>query len=409
MHTKSAKLKDVCYDIRGPVIAEAARLEAAGEHILKLNIGNPAPFGFTAPPALLDAIGANLHQSQGYCDAKGLPAARELISRHYQAKGVARASAEHIYIGNGVSELIQMSLQALVNNGDEILLPAPDYPLWTACTVLAGGNAVHYHCDESNGWQPDLDDIRSKITPRTRGLVVINPNNPTGAVYSKAMLQALIEIAREHQLVLFADEIYDQILYDGAVHHPMAALSDDVVTLTFNGLSKAYLAAGFRQGWLMVSGNTDNARDYIEGLNMLANMRLCANVPSQHALVAALGEPDSIQPLLLPTGRLCQQRDLAFEMLSNIEGVSCVKPQGGLYLFPRLDPKRFAISDDEGLVLDLLRKEHILLVQGTGFHYPTPDHLRIVFLPPKDVLTDAISRFGHYLDQRAEAVATSAA
>ncbi|MED5525984.1 MAG: pyridoxal phosphate-dependent aminotransferase [Pseudomonadota bacterium] len=409
MHTKSAKLKHVCYDIRGPVIVEAARMEAAGEQILKLNIGNPAPFGFTAPKALLDAIGANLHSSQGYCDAKGLPPARELISNHYQAMGVNRTSIDHIFIGNGVSELIQMSLQALVDNGDEILLPAPDYPLWTACTVLAGGNAVHYRCDESNGWQPDLDDIRAKITPRTKGLVVINPNNPTGAVYSKEMLLALVDIAREHKLVLFADEIYDQILYDDAVHHPMAALSDDVLTLTFNGLSKAYLAAGFRQGWLMVSGDTSKARDYLEGLNMLANMRLCANVPSQHALLAALGDPASIKPLLLPTGRLCQQRDLAFDLLSQIEGVSCVKPKGGLYLFPRLDPKRFAINNDESLVLDLLRKERILLVQGTGFHYPSPDHVRIVFLPPPEVLSDAITRFGHYLDGLAESVKTSAA
>lgn len=409
MHKKSAKLKHVCYDIRGPVIVEAARLEAAGEHILKLNIGNPAPFGFTAPPALLDAIGANLHQSQGYCDARGLGQARELVARHYRTKGVTQASADQVFIGNGVSELIQMSLQALVDNGDEILLPAPDYPLWTACTVLAGGNAVHYRCDEGSGWQPDLDDIRAKITPRTKGLVVINPNNPTGAVYEKGLLLELIQIAREHKLVLFADEIYDQILFDGAVHYPMAALSEDVLTLTFNGLSKAYLAAGFRQGWMMVSGDLNLAHDYLEGLSMLANMRLCANVPSQHALLAALADPESIKPLLLPQGRLCQQRDLAYDMLTSIKGVSCVKPKGALYLFPRLDPKRFAISDDQGLVLDLLRKEKMLLVQGTGFHYPTPDHLRIVFLPPTEVLTDAMGRFGRYLDRLAESVSSSAA
>ncbi|WKE67185.1 pyridoxal phosphate-dependent aminotransferase [Gallaecimonas kandeliae] len=409
MHKKSAKLKHVCYDIRGPVIVEAARMEAAGEQILKLNIGNPAPFGFTAPPALLEAIGANLHQSQGYCDAKGLGQARELVASHYRRQGVRQAAAENIFIGNGVSELIQMSLQALLDDGDEILLPAPDYPLWTACTVLAGGKAVHYRCDEGSGWQPDLEDIRAKITPRTKGLVVINPNNPTGAVYEKAMLEALIQIAREHQLVLFADEIYDQILYDGAVHHPMAALSDDVLTLTFNGLSKGYLAAGFRQGWLLVSGPLHQAQDYLEGLSMLANMRLCANVPSQHALLAALGDPKSIQPLLLPTGRLCQQRDLAWDMLTSIKGVSCVKPKGALYLFPRLDPKRFAISDDQGLVLDLLRQEKILLVQGTGFHHPSPDHLRIVFLPPQAVLQDAIGRFGRYLDRLAESVGSSAA
>lgn len=409
MYHKSAKLSHVCYDIRGPVMAEAARMETAGDSILKLNIGNPASFGFTAPEPLLAAIRDNLQHSQGYCDAKGLASARMAIARHYQRRGVKNADAEQVLLGNGVSELIQISLQALLNDGDEVLLPSPDYPLWTACTTLSGGTPVHYHCDEGADWQPDLADIRRKITPRTRALVVINPNNPTGAVYEKAMLEALVAIAREHQLVLFADEIYDQILYDDAVHYPLASLSEDVLTLTFNGLSKAYLAAGFRQGWLLVSGDLSQAKDYLEGLNILASMRLCASVPAQHAVVAAMAEPGSIQSMLLPQGRLLAQRDLAYQMLTSIKGVSCVKPRGALYLFPRLDPRRFAISSDEALVLDLLKKEQMLLVQGSGFHYPNPDHLRIVFLPDRSQLADAMTRLGRYLEQRATAVATDSA
>jgi alanine-synthesizing transaminase len=396
---KSVKLANVCYDIRGPVLARAKQMEEEGQRIVKLNIGNPAPFGFMAPEEMVQDVIRNLPDASGYCDSKGLFAARKAIMHYTQQKQVPGVQIEDIYIGNGVSELIVMALQALLNNGDEVLIPAPDYPLWTAAVSLSGGMPRHYHCDESAGWLPDLDDIRDKINPRTRAIVVINPNNPTGALYPEAWLQALIEIARQHQLIIYADEIYDKVLYDGAQHTAMASLSEDVLCLTFNGLSKNYRACGYRAGWMVVSGEKSHAQDYIEGLNILASMRLCANVPAQHAIQTALGGYQSIDDLVLPTGRLGKQRDLAFELLTAIPGVHCVKPQAALYLFPRLDPEIYPITDDEQFVLEFLLEEKVLLVQGTGFNWPHPDHLRIVFLPHEDDLTDAIGRFAHFLER----------
>jgi alanine-synthesizing transaminase len=396
---KSVKLANVCYDIRGPVLARAKQMEEEGQRIVKLNIGNPAPFGFMAPEEMVQDVIRNLPDASGYCDSKGLFAARKAIMHYTQQKQVPGVQIEDIYIGNGVSELIVMALQALLNNGDEVLIPAPDYPLWTAAVSLSGGMPRHYHCDESSGWLPDLDDIRDKINPRTRAIVVINPNNPTGALYPEAWLQALIEIARQHQLIIYADEIYDKVLYDGAQHTAMASLSEDVLCLTFNGLSKNYRACGYRAGWMVVSGEKSHAQDYIEGLNILASMRLCANVPAQHAIQTALGGYQSIDDLVLPTGRLGKQRDLAFELLTAIPGVHCVKPQAALYLFPRLDPEIYPITDDEQFVLEFLLEEKVLLVQGTGFNWPHPDHLRIVFLPHEDDLTDAIGRFAHFLER----------
>ena len=394
---KSTKLADVCYEIRGPVLAEANRLEEEGHRILKLNIGNPAPFGFEAPEELLRDVIHNLPASQGYCDSKGLYSARKAVMQDCQRQGIANVHVNDITIGNGVSELIAMSMQALLNDGDEMLLPAPDYPLWTAVVKLSGGVPVHYRCDESEGWQPDLDDLRAKTTKRTRGIVVINPNNPTGAVYSKATLEAITEWARRRNLVQFADEIYSKIVYDGTVHHPLAALSDDVLTVTFNGLSKAYRVAGFRSGWMVVSGPTERARDYIEGLDILASMRLCANVPTQHAIQGALGGYQSINEYIVPGGGLYEQRRVAHSMLNQIEGVSCVEPGGAFYVFPRLDRERFNIVDDERFVLDLLRKERILVVQGSAFNIDTPDHFRLVFLPRAEDLTHALVRIGDFL------------
>jgi alanine-synthesizing transaminase len=396
---KSVKLANVCYDIRGPVLARAKQMEEEGQRIVKLNIGNPAPFGFMAPEEMVQDVIRNLPDASGYCDSKGLFAARKAIMHYTQQKQVPGVQIEDIYIGNGVSELIVMALQALLNNGDEVLIPAPDYPLWTAAVSLSGGMPRHYHCDESSGWLPDLDDIRDKITPRTRAIVVINPNNPTGTLYPEAWLLALIEIARQHQLIIYADEIYDKVLYDGARHTAIASLSEDVLCLTFNGLSKNYRACGYRAGWMVVSGEKSHAQDYIEGLNILASMRLCANVPAQHAIQTALGGYQSIDDLVLPTGRLGKQRDLAFELLTAIPGVHCVKPQAALYLFPRLDPEIYPITDDEQFVLEFLLEEKVLLVQGTGFNWPHPDHLRIVFLPHEDDLTDAIGRFAHFLER----------
>ena len=394
---KSTKLADVCYEIRGPVLAEANRLEQEGHRILKLNIGNPAPFGFEAPEELLRDVIHNLPASQGYCDSKGLYSARKAVMQDCQRQGIANVGVNDITIGNGVSELIAMSMQALLNDGDEILLPAPDYPLWTAVVKLSGGVPVHYRCDESEGWQPDFDDLRAKTTKRTRGIVVINPNNPTGAVYSKATLEAITEWARRRNLVQFADEIYSKIVYDGAVHHPLAALSDDVLTVTFNGLSKAYRVAGFRSGWMVVSGPTERARDYIEGLDILASMRLCANVPTQHAIQGALGGYQSINEYIVPGGGLYEQRRVAHSMLNQIEGVSCVEPGGAFYVFPRLDRERFNIVDDERFVLDLLRQERILVVQGSAFNIDAPDHFRLVFLPRAEDLTHALVRIGDFL------------
>ncbi len=394
---KSSKLENVCYDIRGPVLKEAKRLEEEGNKVLKLNIGNPAPFGFDAPDEILVDVIRNLPTSQGYCDSKGLYTARKAIMQHYQARDMHDITVEDIYIGNGVSELIQQAMQALLNTGDEMLIPAPDYPLWTASVSLSGGSAVHYLCDEEAGWFPDLDDIRSKITPRTRGLVIINPNNPTGAVYSKEILLELVEIARQHNLIIFSDEIYDKILYDAAQHHSIAALAPDLLTVTFNGLSKTYRVAGFRQGWMVLNGPKKHAKGYIEGLEMLASMRLCANVPMQHAIQTALGGYQSISEFIKPGGRLFEQRNRAWELINEIPGVSCVKPSGALYMFPRIDARRFNILDDQKLVLDLLLQEKVLLVQGSAFNWPAPDHLRIVTLPSVDILESAIGKFGRFL------------
>ena len=394
---QSRKLEDVCYDIRGPVLEEAKRLEDEGRRIIKLNIGNPAPFGFEAPDEILVDVVRNLSQSQGYCDSQGLLSARTAIVQHYQQRGIDSVDVDDIWLGNGVSELITMALQAMLDNGDEVLVPAPDYPLWTASTSLAGGTPVHYLCDESAGWLPDLDHLRSRISPRTKAIVVINPNNPTGAVYPREVLDEIAAIAREHHLVVLADEIYDKILFDDAVHHPMARVAPDVFTLTFNGLSKAYRVAGFRAGWLMVSGPKQHATSYLEGISILANMRLCANVPAQHAIQVALGGRQSIRELVLPGGRLLEQRDAALAALAQLPGVSCVKPSGSLYVFPRLDPAVYPIKDDQQFVLDLLRAQHVLVVQGTGFNWPHPDHLRIVTLPRADDLTEAIGRIGDFL------------
>jgi alanine-synthesizing transaminase len=394
---KSKKLADVCYDIRGPVLEEATRLEDEGHRILKLNIGNPAPFGFETPDEILQDVIRLLPESQGYCESKGLYSARKAVMQNCQQIGIPDVEIEDIYLGNGASELITMSLHALVNNGDEILIPAPDYPLWTASVSLAGGKPVHYICDEQADWFPDIDDIRSKINPNTKAIVIINPNNPTGAVYSKELLEQIIAIAREHQLVIFSDEIYDKILFDDAKHIPMGSLAKDVLCLTFNGLSKAYRLAGFRSGWMIISGLKHKAKDYIEGLDILASMRLCANVPAQHAIQTALGGYQSINDLILPGGRLLEQRNLAFDLLNQIPGVSCVKPKGAIYMFPRLDPKVFNINNDEQLVLDFLQQEKILLVQGTAFNWQQPDHLRIVFLPRVDDLSRALTKLNTFL------------
>jgi alanine-synthesizing transaminase len=394
---QSRKLADVCYDIRGPVLEEAKRLEDEGRRIIKLNIGNPAPFGFNAPEEILLDVIRNLPAAQGYSDSQGLFSARTAVVQHYQSQGIDITDVDDVWLGNGVSELISMALQAMLDNGDEVLIPAPDYPLWTASTSLAGGRPVHYLCDESNDWLPDLDDLAAKITARTKAIVVINPNNPTGAVYPRWVLERIADLARTHGLVIMADEIYDKILYDDAVHHTFGAVAPDVFTLTFNGLSKAYRLAGFRSAWLMVTGPKQQAANYLEGLTILANMRLCANVPAQHAIQTALGGRQSIKDLVLPGGRLKQQRDAALDALSEIPGVTCVRPKGALYVFPRLDPEMYPIKDDQQFVLDFLRSKHVLVVQGTGFNWPKNDHLRIVTLPRAEDLTEAIGRLGEFL------------
>ncbi|PMG83197.1 aminotransferase [Vibrio breoganii] len=395
----SSKLDNVCYDIRGPVLKHAKRMEDEGHKILKLNIGNPAPFGFDTPDEILVDVLRNLPTSQGYCDSKGIYSARKAVVQYYQRKGLRSLDVEDVYMGNGVSELIVMAMQALLNNGDELLVPAPDYPLWSAAVSLSGGNPVHYLCDEQSDWFPDIEDIKSKITPKTRGLVLINPNNPTGAVYSRDLLLQIIEVAREHNLIIFADEIYDKILYDGATHTSIATLADDVVMVTFNGLSKAYRICGFRSGWMFITGPKHLAKGYIDGLDMLSSMRLCANVPMQHAVQTALGGYQSINELILPGGRLLEQRDKAFDMITSIPGVSCVKPKGALYLFPKLDPKIYKIHDDQKMVLDFLKQEKVLLVQGSGFNWLKPDHFRIVTLPHIEDLEVAISRFERFITQ----------
>lgn len=396
---KSSKLANVCYDIRGPVLERARQMEEEGHHIIKLNIGNPATFGFDVPEEILQDVIHNLSDASGYCDSKGLFAARKAIMHYTQEKQISNVQLDDIFIGNGVSELVVLTMQALLDNGDEVLIPMPDYPLWTAAVVLSGGMAKHYLCDEATGWLPNLEDIRAKITPRTRAIVIINPNNPTGALYPKELLLEIIEIARQHQLIIYADEIYDKILYEQVTHTSIASLADDVLFVTFNGLSKNYRAAGFRSGWAVVSGEKNHARDYIAGLNMLASMRLCANVPSQFGIQTALGGYQSIYDLTLPTGRLMRQRDVAWQLLTDIPGVSCFKPQSALYLFPRLDPEIYPIKDDQKFALDLLLEEKVLLVQGTGFNWRHPDHFRIVFLPNVDDLTEAMGRIAHFLQR----------
>jgi len=395
---KSEKLHGVCYDIRGPVLDHANRLEDEGHKIIKLNIGNPGAFGFDAPDEIIRDVIHNIRDAQGYCHSKGLFAARKAIMQRYQVEGIGDVDVEDIILGNGVSELIVMAMQALLNTGDNVLIPSPDYPLWTAAVSLSGATPVHYRCDEDNGWQPDLADIEAKITARTRGIVVINPNNPTGAVYSEETLKQIVDIARRHKLVIFADEIYDRILYDDAVHIPLARLATDVLCVTFNGLSKTYRLAGFRAGWMMLSGAKHRAKSYIEGLEMLASMRLCANVTAMLGVQTALGGYQSINDLILPGGRLKEQRDLAWEMITAIPGVSCVKPLAAMYLFPKLDPDVYPIADDQKLVLELLKQEHMLLVQGTAFNCMDKQHFRIVFLPDRDHLIEAIGRFSRFLE-----------
>ena len=394
---KSDKLEHVCYDIRGPVHKEALRLEEEGHKILKLNIGNPAPFGFEAPDEILVDVLRNLPSAQGYCDSKGLYSARKAIVQYYQSKDIRSVTVNDVYIGNGVSELITMAMQALLNDGDEVLIPMPDYPLWTAAATLAGGKAVHYLCDEQADWFPDVEDIKSKVTSRTKAIVIINPNNPTGAVYSKELLLDIVEVARQNNLIIFADEIYDKILYDGAVHHHIAALAPDLLTVTFNGLSKAYRVAGFRQGWMILNGPKQHAKGYIEGLDMLASMRLCANVPMQHAIQTALGGYQSINEFILPGGRLLEQRNKAYELINQIPGISCTKPMGALYMFPKIDIKKFNVYDDEKMVFDLLAQEKVLLVHGRGFNWHSPDHFRIVTLPYVHQIEEALGKFARFL------------
>ncbi len=397
--TQSSKLQHVRYDVRGPILVEAQRLEAEGHRILKLNIGNPAPFGFEAPEAILQDMVRHLPRAQGYSDSRGIYSARTAVAHFYQEEGLRDVTVEDVFVGNGVSEMISMVLQAFVDDGNEILVPAPDYPLWTGAVSLAGGTPVHYRCDESNGWAPDLADIESRITENTHGLVVINPNNPTGAVYTEEVVKGLADIARRHDLVLFSDEIYEKILFDGATHHHTAThAGEDVLCLTFSGLSKAYRVAGFRSGWVCVTGPRERAADFLEGLTLLANMRMCANVPAQHAIQTALGGYQSVTDLVLPGGRLREQRDLAHEMLTKIPGVTCVKPQGALYCFPRLDPEVYPIADDEQFVIDLLRSKKILVTHGTGFNWPETDHFRLVTLPGVDVLEEAIGRIADFLE-----------
>jgi len=398
---QSKKLLDVRYDVRGPILVEAQRLEAEGHRILKLNIGNPAPFGFEAPEAILTDMTHHLAESQGYSDSRGIYPARTAVAQYYQGRGLRDVTVEDVFIGNGVSELISMVLQAFLDDGNEILVPAPDYPLWTGAVTLSGGKPVHYLCDETNEWNPDLADIEAKITEQTQALVIINPNNPTGAVYSKEIVAGMVDIARRHQLVVFADEIYEKIIFDDAVHHHAAAAAgNDVLCLTFSGLSKAYRVCGYRSGWVMISGPREIAEDFIEGLTLVANMRMCANVPAQHAIQTALGGYQSIEELIRPGGRFYEQSMLAHRLLNEIPGVSSVKPRGALYCFPRLDPDVYAIEDDEAFVIDLLRAKKLLVTHGTGFNWPQPDHFRLVTLPDVAMLEEAIGRIADYLATR---------
>jgi len=395
--TKSSKLANVCYDIRGPVLDKARQMEEEGQKIIKLNIGNIAAFGLMPPDEIVQDMIRNLPDAAGYTDSKGLFAPRKAVVHYCQEKGIRGVAVDDVYLGNGASELIVMALNAMLDNGDEVLLPAPDYPLYTAAVALSGGNPVHYVCDESSDWFPDIADIKAKITPRTKAIVVINPNNPTGALYPESLLREIVALARQHQLIILADEIYDKTLYDGQVHTSIAALSDDVLTLTFNGLSKNYRSCGYRAGWMVVSGDKRHALDYITGLNMLASMRLCANTPGQLAIQTALGGYQSIKDLVAPGGRLARQRDLAYELLTQIPGVSVVKPKAALYMFPRLDPKIYPIEDDQQFAYELLAEEKVLIVQGTGFNWKSPDHFRLVFLPNTDDLRDAVGRIERFL------------
>ncbi|QJW84760.1 pyridoxal phosphate-dependent aminotransferase [Ramlibacter terrae] len=395
---KSTKLANVLYDIRGPIMDAARQMEEEGHKIIKLNIGNLAPFGFDSPEEIQQDMIRNLPNSAGYSDSKGIFAARKAVMHYTQQQGIHGVTLDDVYLGNGASELIAMSTNALLNEGDELLVPTPDYPLWTAATALSGGTPVHYMCDEANGWMPDLDDLRKKITKSTKGIVVINPNNPTGALYSDELLREIVAIARQHGLVIFADEVYDKVLYDGVKHTAIASLSTDVLTLTFNSLSKSYRSCGYRAGWMVVSGDKKRATDYIEGLNMLSNMRLCSNVPGQWAIQTALGGFQSIGALVGEGGRLRRQRDLAYELITAIPGVTCNKPQAALYMFPRLDPKVYPIQDDRQFFLEVLQETRVMLVQGTGFNWPQPDHFRIVFLPHEDDLREAVGRIARFLD-----------
>ena len=394
---KSSKLDNVCYDIRGVVLKEAKRLEDEGFSIIKLNLGSPAAFGLNTPDEILHDMIINLKHAEAYGDSQGLFSARKAIMQDFQTKGIMDASIDDIFIGNGVSELIMISMQGLLNSGDEVLIPSPDYPLWTAAVTLAGGKAVHYICDESSEWNPDLDDIRSKIGVKTKAIVVINPNNPTGAVYERDILKGIADIARENNLIIYADEIYSRITYDETPHFPMAAIASDLFTVSFDGLSKTWRAAGFRAGWMVLSGNKKHAGDYIEGIEKLCNMRLCPNMPAQFGIQTALGGYQSIKDLILPTGRLGEQRDIVVKMVNEIPGLSAVKPKGALYCFPKIDIKKFNITDDVKFILDLLRSKHLLLVQGTGFNLKAPDHFRIVFLPDKSMLTEAMQRLGSFM------------
>lgn len=394
---KSTKLNDVCYDIRGPVLEHAKKMEEDGHRIIKLNIGNPAAFGFEAPDEITQDVIRNMNKASGYTESHGLFEPRKAIMHYTQQKLIANVDVDDIIIGNGVSELIVMAMQGLINNDDEVLIPKPDYPLWTAAVTLAGGNPVHYVCDESAGWFPDIKDIESKITNKTRGIVVINPNNPTGALYSDEALKQIIEVARKHSLIIFADEIYDKVLYDDHHHNSIASLADDVLFVTLNGLSKNYRACGYRAGWLVVSGNKEKASDYLEGLNILASMRLCANVPGQLAIQTALGGYQSIEDLVAPSGRLFKQRELAYNMVTEIPGVTCVKPSAAMYLFLKLDPKMYPIKNDQEFVLDVLKEKKVLLVQGSGFNWHDNNHIRMVFLPNEDELKEAIERLADYL------------
>jgi alanine-synthesizing transaminase len=395
---KSKKLADVCYDIRGPVLEKARQMEEEGHKIIKLNIGNLAVFGFDAPDEIVHDMIINMPNAAGYTDSKGMFAPRKAIMHYTQEKKISGVTIDDIYIGNGASELIVMGMNALLNTGDEVLVPAPDYPLWTAAVSLSGGKPVHYVCDEESGWLPDIDDIKKKITPNTKAIVVINPNNPTGALYPVEVLQQIVEVARQHQLIVFADEIYDKTLYDGETHTSIASLADDVLFITLNGLSKNYRSCGYRSGWMVVSGDKKPAKDYIEGLNMLASMRLCANAPGQFAIQTALGGHQSINDLVGPGGRLLKQRDLAHKLLTDIPGVTCVKPKSALYMFPKLDPKVYPIKDDQQFAYELLAEEKVLIVQGTGFNWIAPDHFRVVFLPNSDDLTEAVGRIARFLE-----------